>query len=455
MLRSLTQVVGRVVRSGLAEVRLIKHAPVTSVVICKNMSSAKFGLSKKLIGTEKNIWVEFGKLATECKALNLGQGFPDFKPPEHVLEALETCARSGNFSLSQYTRSYGHPRLVNALAKVNSPLIGREIDPMTQVLVSVGAYGALFCTIQGLLNPGDEVIIIEPFFDCYEPMVRVAGGTPRFVALRPKSSGESSSSGDFTLDPKELESQFNEKTKLIILNTPNNPLGKVFLREELEMVAALCKKYDVVCVADEVYEWMTYPGHKHIKIASLPGMWERTLTIGSAGKTFSATGWKLGWTVGPEHLMSTVMTMHVNCNYTCPTILQEAVAIGFEKELSRLDSPDCYFRALPAELLPKRDMLAKTLKELGMTPIIPEGGYFIMTDVSKFSAPDDGSGDPKDFQFVRWMTREKKLAAIPPSAFYSKEHKFMAEKYIRFCFIKEDSTLKKAAKILQEWKASL
>ncbi|XP_041370941.1 kynurenine--oxoglutarate transaminase 3-like isoform X2 [Gigantopelta aegis] len=419
------------------------------------MSTGKHGISDKLKGTEKNIWVDFGKLAAECKALNLGQGFPDFMPPQHVLDALVNAAKSDNVTVNQYTRSQGHPRLVKALAKLYSPLIGQTIDPMSQLLVSVGAYGALFCAIQGLVNPGDEVIIIEPFFDCYEPMVRVAGAVPRFIPLRPTKSGKTTSSADWKLDPQELESLFNEKTKLILMNTPNNPLGKVFTKDELELIAGLCIKYDVVCIADEVYEWLVYKANKHIKIASLPGMFERTLTIGSAGKTFNVTGWKLGWTVGPEHLMLGMRTMHQNCNYTCPTILQEAIAASFEVELGRLDSPDSYLHQLPVDLEPKRDRLAQMLQDVGMSPVIPEGGYFMLADISTFDTPTSDEDEPKDFKFVKWMTKEKKLASIPPSAFYSKEHKHMGENFIRVCFIKEDATLQKAEQILKEWKSSL
>ncbi|XP_064645839.1 kynurenine aminotransferase-like isoform X2 [Lineus longissimus] len=420
----------------------------------------KLQLADRLKGTEGNVWVEFGKLAAENQATNLGQGFPDFMPPMYVVEALQEAVSGKNVLLNQYTRSYGHPRLVNALAKTFSHLMDRKIDAMNEVLVTVGAYGSLFCAVQGLINPGDEAVIIEPFFDCYGPMVTVAGGTPKFVPLRPKikPGDKVISSKDWILDPDELAAAFSDKTKLIILNTPNNPVGKMYSLEEMEMVANLCKKHDAVCIADEVYEWLVYSDSQpHRKIATLPDMWERTITIGSAGKTFSVTGWKIGWAIAPANLMKCLNTMHQNCCYTCPTPIQEAVAIGFEHELSIIDNKkDCYFYNLAAELEPKRKVLAKSLQEAGMIPTIPEGGYFMMADTSNMKVDcEDGTDAPKDFKFVRWLCKNKKLAAIPPSAFYSKDHKHLAANMVRFCFIKKDETLESASKIIHDWVATM
>ncbi|XP_052789184.1 kynurenine--oxoglutarate transaminase 3-like isoform X2 [Mya arenaria] len=421
--------------------------------------SSKIRMADRLKGTEKNVWVEFGKLSAEYKAINLGQGFPDYHPPQHVLDIFAKLVQGDNPLVHQYTRSYGHPHLVNVLAKLYGPIMGRQIDPMTEVTVSIGAFGILFSCMQGLVNPGDEVIIIEPFFDCYEPMVRVAGGKPVFVPLRPTKTEGEMTSHDWQLNTEEITKAFNKNTKAIILNNPNNPVGKVFRREELEVIAKLCIEHDVVCVADEVYEWMIYRGFEHIKIATLPGMWDRTITVGSAGKTFSATGWKLGWAVGPADLMQALMVLHQNSIYTCPTPIQEAVAAGLEYELSVFgDEEKCYLKSLALqELAPKRDMLAKVLSEVGMTPTVPEGGYFMLADISKLNVeiPDDGTDDPYDFKFIRWLTKNKKLSCIPPTAFYNKEHKHLGEKFIRFCFIKEDSTLEAAGKVLKEWKAEL
>ncbi|ENN81018.1 hypothetical protein YQE_02572, partial [Dendroctonus ponderosae] len=359
--------------------------------------------------------VEYIQLAMEYKPLNLGQGFPDYPPPEYITDALMQVASDGN--LHQYTRGYGHPRLVQAIAKLYSKLIGRELNPQTEVLTTLGAYEALYAAITGHVDVGDEVIIIEPFFDCYEPMVRYAGGIPRFIALKPKSTdGTTLSSSDFVLDKTELESLFNQKTKAIILNTPNNPLGKVFTLEELTLIANLCKKHNVLCISDEVYEWMVYEPNKHIRIATLPGMWDRTITIGSAGKTFSVTGWKLGWAYGPSNLLFNIQMIHQNSVYTGCTPIQ---------------------------------------------PIVPEGGYFMMADWTPLEANVDLSSESdqyKDYRFTKWMTKNVGLQGIPPTAFYGVEHKPLGENFVRYCFIKEwlldvvvPVQMKQSVQVVEKW----
>ena len=309
--------------------------------------------------------------------------------PNYVTQSLANVMSDPNEALQQYTRGFGHPRLIKALSSLYTRLLNRPLDinEQTEALVTVGAYEALFCAIMGNVNEGDEVIIIEPFFDCYEPMVRLAGGIPRFIALAPKGqkTGQATSSKDWSLDFEELSGMFNERTKAIIFNNPNNPLGKVFQLEEIQEIAQLCKKHDVLVISDDVYEHMVFDDNAMIRVATLPDMWERTITIGSAGKTFSVTGWKLGWALGPANLIHNCQVAHQNCIYACPTPIQEAVARAFETELARLEAPECYFKSISVDLQARRDMIVSILNEAGMAPVVPEGGYFIMADWSAYS----------------------------------------------------------------------
>ncbi|KFO28020.1 Kynurenine--oxoglutarate transaminase 3, partial [Fukomys damarensis] len=465
--------------------------------------SSKLKNAKRIEGLDSNVWIEFTKLAADPSVVNLGQGLPDISPPTYVKEELSKVAFVDN--LNQYTRGFGHPSLVKALSCLYEKLYPNQIDPNKEILVTVGAYGSLFNAIQGLIDAGDEVIIMVPFYDCYEPMVRMAGATPVFIPLRSKAAGEKKwSSSDWTLDSQELESKFNSKTKAIILNTPHNPLGKVYTKEELQLIARLCIKYDALCISDEVYEWLVYTGNKHLKIESIPeamrftfklqknrrkqlvegirkavgkdgkigreiqtafpflsdklvvlryggtqeqdvrkratfpGMWERTVTVGSAGKTFSVTGWKLGWTIGPHHLIKHAQTVQQNTVYTCTTPLQEALAQALWIDLKRMDDPECYFNSLPKELEVKRDRMVHLLESVGLKPIVPDGGYFIIADVSSLDVDlsDMKKNEPYDYKFVKWMIKNKKLSAIPVSAFCNSETKSQFEKFVRFCFIK-------------------
>lgn len=390
-------------------------------------------------GFGASVFAEFTLLATQHNAVNLGQGFPNFAAPDFVKEA---ALHAVSADLNQYARSMGHPRLVNALADVYSPLFGRDLDPMQEIVITVGATEGIFVTLQALIDPGDEVILIEPFYDSYPASVTMAGGVPVYVPLRPAPGG----AARWKLDMDELAAAFSPRTRLLILNTPQNPVGKVFNRSELEQIAALVRAHDVHVLSDEVYEWMVYPDPmaqpavEHIRFATLPGMWERTLTLGSAGKTFSVTGWKVGWAIGPAPLARALISAHQWISFAVATPLQDAVGAALEQVAER-----DYFNWLGAMYRAKRDKLADALAEVGLAPIRPDGSYFILVNTDHLDVPVP-PGVRRDVAVARWFTSHVGVAAIPPSPFYSPEHQYLTDHLARFCFCKTDDLLDEAAR---------
>ncbi|XP_060066148.1 kynurenine--oxoglutarate transaminase 3-like [Ylistrum balloti] len=398
------------------------------------------------------------KMASQNGSVNLGLGFPNFPPPNNIAQALSDAATGQNHMLHHYTRPYGHPRLVNVLAKLYSKLLSITLEPTDHILTTIGAFQGLSSICQSLIYPGDEVILLEPFYSPYKNMLEMRGAVPVYVPLRPYKDGGEQSSANWVFDKAELQNAVTSKTKAIFLNTPMNPLGKVFDKEELHEISELCVKHNLLCVADEVYEWLIYGGKQHIRIASFPNMWQRTITIGSAGKSFSVTGWKVGWCIGPKHLIQVLQNYHFSAIRTSPTLTQEAVAVAMEKEMLVLNTPASYFQTLSNEMEGKRNRLCKYLNKAGFQAITPDGGYYIIADISNILAhaveKDKISEEALDYRFAKWAVTEKKLCVLPMSIFYSEAHRYLCEKYVRICFVKTDETLEKAKEILDEWKQS-
>ncbi|XP_013785903.2 kynurenine--oxoglutarate transaminase 3-like [Limulus polyphemus] len=419
-------------------------------------SSSKVA-ADRLKDVKQCVTIEIFNAALGKKLVNLGAGFQDFLLPDFLTKALVDAVTDKNPFLQQYSRTLGHPRLVNALSKFYSKQLGRELHPMKEILVTAGGREALFSSIISLVNPGDEVIIMEPFYPDYQYLVKIANGVPVFITLKPKKLEGTLSSADWILDPNELASKFTDKTKIIIVNTPHNPLGKVFTRSELQMISELCKKHNVICLMDEVYEHIVFSGSEHVRMATLPGMWERTITIGSASKTFGATGWRLGWAYGPQELLQSVQQTHICCVGGCCTPIQEAVAVGFEIEMERMGTSCSFWKGLVESLESKRNRLAQLLTSIGVTPTVPQGSYFMIVDFSNLilKLNFDGIQESKDYKLVKWLASEKKLQGLPFSAYFSEEHEALGGNFIRFCFIKDENTLEKATQIILDLKKYL
>jgi len=398
-----------------------------------------------------NLWAEFSSLAVQHKATNIGQGFPDFVVPEFLQKEVRDAVAKP--SANWYTRAMGHPRLVKALAEEFSPLFGRDIDPMREVTTGVGAYEMVYAAITAFVNEGDEAVVIEPHFDCYVGDMALCGGKLVRVPLRP--TGDGTYAKNWVLDKTEFEAAFSERTKLLIITTPHNPVGKIFTTEELEYISSVCKRQDVIVVSDEVYERVVFDQNKHVRIGSLPGMWERTITIGSAGKTFSVTGWKVGWALGAPALIEQLTHVTSCTSFTAPTLLQEAVAGGLEYERSVAHTDEAYFKWLPAKLQDNCRKLSDAFSSIGCQPVWPDGGYFMLVDTAPmgwdFTA--EATGRCYDVDCVKWLTREFKLATIPISVFYGEPNRHLSGKYIRVCCAKSDDTIDKACQIIKSLKS--
>lgn len=341
-------------------------------------------------------------MAVSLGAVNLGQGFPDWETPDFVKSAMTRAVAADH---NQYCRSAGDVELVQTLAKHYSPLMGRDINGLTEVTTSVGATEALYALMQATLNEGDEVVLLEPAFDVYAAQVQMAGGVSKFVPLELKD-------GKWALDMNKLENKITSRTKLLLINTPHNPTGKVFTKEELEDIATILRRNPhVTAVCDEVYEKLVYDGKQHVRLGALPDMWDRVVTVSSCGKTFSCTGWKVGWAFGAEHLIKPITLANQWIQYCVSTPTCRAMSEVLQKSDEPYNGFGSYYDSVRADYQRKRDHLAQSLRDAGFTPIMPEGGFFIIADTSKYMpskahfdlpGPDGSSPVSRDWAFARY-----------------------------------------------------
>jgi aspartate/methionine/tyrosine aminotransferase len=363
-------------------------------------------------GLGTTVFEVMSRLARQHGAVNLGQGFPDGKGPEDVLRAAATAVTDG---WNQYPPMLGLPELRQAVAAHEKRFYGLEVDPDSEVVVTSGATEALAAALLSLIEPGDEVVLFEPMYDAYLPLVRLAGGIPRFVTLEPPH---------FRLTEEALARAFSPKTKAVVFNNPLNPTATVFSAEDLALLADFCRRFDAIAISDEVWEHVVFDGRRHQPVLGLEGMRERAVKIGSAGKIFSLTGWKVGFVCAAPHILKVLAKSHQFLTFTTPPNLQAAVAYGLAKE-------DAYFDGMRRDLARSRDRFTAGLRTLGFDVIPSQGTYFVNIDIAPL-------GETDDVAFCRRLVMDHGVAAIPVSAFYAEG---AVKTVVRFCFAKKDSTL--------------
>ncbi|KAH9938548.1 PLP-dependent transferase [Fomitopsis serialis] len=406
----------------------------------------------------EDVWSIFNAANLPADCINLGQGYMNFPPPIWVREAAEQALAVT--ATNHYSHPKGRPRLREAIKKVYSPQFGRELDVETEIQVTSGANEGMsratgqYSVFTAFLEPGDEVIMFEPFFDQYLPSVAFNGGVPVYVPLHPKLTGDKPTSNDWVIDFDELARSITPRTKMIIVNTPHNPVGKVFTREELEKIAALAEQHNLIVMSDEVegvqYDFLVFDNKEHVRIATLPGMWDRTVTVGSAGKLFSATGWRVGWLIGPPSIIRPTLAACTRIVFCSNSPLQEATAVGLEQMEER-----GYLPQAVKEYDERRLTLTAAFDKLGMTYSHPEGTYFVLLDISTVKWPENYpfpasvQGRGRDFRACWFIAMEVGVSTIPVSEFYCEEHCSIGENYARFAFCKDVDTLQRAAERLQ------
>ena len=367
---------------------------------------------------------EMTRLAHLHGAVNLSQGFPDFAAPEEVKEAAR---RAVSADINQYAITWGARTLREAIAAKFAALYGVPVDPEREITVTCGSTEAIVASLLAVLDPGDETVVFEPFYENYGPDAILSGAVPRFVKLRPP---------DWSFDPDELQRAFSPRTRAIVVNTPHNPTGKVFTRAELEMIADLCRRHDAVALTDEIYEHILYDGARHVPIASLPGMRERTITINGMSKTYAVTGWRVGWAIAPAPLTNAIRKVHDFLTVGAAAPLQEAGALA-------LKLPDQYYKDLASGYDRRRRRMLDILDRAGFRTYRPSGAYYVMTDITELGWDDDVA-------FSRHMVEEIRVAVVPGSSFYSDPRD--GRRQVRFAFCKKDETLDEAERRLARLK---
>ncbi len=390
----------------------------------------KHFLSDRVEHFTESVIREMTRQAMLHGAINLAQGFPDFPAPAEIKGAAQDAVAA---DINQYAITWGARNLRQAICRHIEQHQGIKADPEREVTVCCGSTEAMISTLMAVCNPGDEVVIFEPFYENYGPDSILSGAKPRFVKLRPPESPDD----EWTFDEQELRAAFHNNTKAIIVNTPNNPTGKVFSREEMELIRDLCVEFNVLAITDEIYEHIVYDGARHISMASLEGMRERTVTINGLSKTYSVTGWRVGWTVAPPHITDAIRKVHDFLTVGAPAPLQEAGAVA-------LDLPAEYYQRLAENYRTRRDHLMPTLAEVGFRCFRPRGAYYVMTDISAFGYPDD-------LAFTQHLVKDIGVAAVPGSSFYNDARD--GAKQVRFAFCKRDQTLDEAARRLHKLKS--
>jgi len=380
--------------------------------------------SERALKFTESVIREMTRVCLKHQGVNLAQGFPDFPASDEIKEAAVQAIRA---DFNQYAITWGTPALRQAISDKFAWHNGVSMEPEREITVCCGSTEAMIASLIAIVNPGEEVIVFEPFYENYGPDTILCDATPRFITLHEP---------DWHFDDQELTRAFNNKTKAIIINTPNNPTGKVFSRKELQLIADLCLKWGVVAVTDEIYEHILYDGAKHISIASLPGMRDQTITINSISKTYSLTGWRVGWVIAPYHLTASIRKVHDFLTVGAPHPLQEAAAKALRIDRS-------FYQTLADEYQERRNFLLGVLEDAGFRVWCPNGAYYIMTDVGHFGFPDDVA-------FAFYLVEKFGVATVPGSSFYSNPS--LGATKVRFCFPKKMETLQRAAEKLRNFK---